>query len=870
MAEMLLNRSTRECISNHLRVKANYLLSKGWGVILRFFWWRGHVCGSHQRIGDYTGVAAPAIRLLAVFLWTSVAWAGTPTTWKGYIEDVPTWITIVPRGHEISAETERNEPWWKWGNAQTDAYLFAFDTPENVQLIVEFTQDLEGQKANFYVKDWGRGVLEYSLDGDELTILSNGGNPNIVLQPTEGDWLVNDFPNYNVRMWEDGFVESFRLQFVKPDELVPDGNPELLTVVGTDASLIPKWSINNRIFDPHPSWGGFRFGATLRLPDASEFKAATPLMPTFPFLSISGKAIDWFKENPNPIYYDLRRRSLITYPFIGFQTGGTYWINSDTPPPYVSFESPFAFYSFDRTTRQAHMIIRAESYPADSPFGPEPKNFTRTAFRYSWKTRDNEKWSYGIHVAGQHEYDEDITIGDVTFRNVSMERLPMWITRKPWPLITFVEPTEGFTGSEGIYFYNANDPKHLPWLSGVSLEPEPWLEAPYLNESASLGGKSGEGLPPGFRGEYNAAYFRRPLLYFSPIDNRLHLTYAQGGVWHLSQENVLRYHNLDGDRYIDGWTLERVPKQKPERMDLGLGALAQNNEVGTLEKLNADFVPMALPGDVQEGIFALGGYLIYYDAATLEVRKADYRLQTFFLRPPTNRASWERFRDTIAPYEGNGRSPYDLKSWLAAFPGESLNMSGVRVSAFRATSKGFRFTLTLDEQVALGGTLDIPALRELSAGMYVVSYRQNSASWSVQPAREPTLITTLEAPEFRAYFPGTLSLTLFNSGNLDWEGEISLQVGELETFYWRNLFIPGGKSRKVTVDWSPAKAGEFRTSLVVGDQVRNLGSIVVDPTRRIEPLQAIWLPAGTVLQRAVLIVLLGLLVVGVSRIRRFV
>lgn len=371
--------------------------------------------------------------------------AQSPATWQGEIDGVPTWITVVPRGHRIDPDLQAESPWWEWGNAETDAYLFAFNDPGNVYLILTFEQLPDGRpRAEVYVQDWGKGTLDYALTDSELTVHSNGGHPNFILQPMVGDWLIDGTTNYQLELWEDGYVEFIRYK-ADPAERIPDGLPERYTQVGIDEDGAPQWETTDRIHDPHPSWGGNRFGASYRTADAPPFRIVDPLMPTFPHLQVSATDQDWFEANLRPIEYDLRRFELETNSFIGFQTGGTYWINSETYPPYVSFESPFAFYSFDSSTRLAHMLIRAESFPAQSAFGPAPLNFTRTAFRYSWKTEDETEWRYTIHVAGPHPYDEEVTIGERTFVNVSMDRLPTWITEKAWPLVTFVEPTEGST-----------------------------------------------------------------------------------------------------------------------------------------------------------------------------------------------------------------------------------------------------------------------------------------------------------------------------------------------------------------------------------------------------------------------------------------
>jgi hypothetical protein len=792
--------------------------------------------------------------LLLCALLCGAASAQQPVVWEGEIDGVPTWITIVPRGHTIDEETRATSPWWDWGTTDSDAYIFAFERPDTAYLILDFSRTEEGRpRAEVFVADWGKRTLSYTLEGNDLTIRSNGGFPNLILQPREGEWLHEGATNYRLELWEDGYVEAFR-RSADPEERIPDGRPERYTQVGVDAEGLPQWETTDRIFDPHPSWGGNRFGASLRRDDAPAFRVTEALMPTFPHLQVSAGEQSWFVENLRPIEYDLRRFELDTNSFIGFQTGGTYWINSDSYPPHVGFESPFAFYSFDPGTRFAHMIIRAESYPAESPFGPDPLNFTRTAFRYSWKTDDDNEWRYGIHVAGPHPYDEEITIGERTFINVSMERLPTWITEKAWPLVTFVEPTEGYPGSEGIYFYNANRPEHLPWLSGASDVPEPWLAAPYLSQDVALGDNSGKGLPPTFRGEYNSAYFREPLLYLSPIDDRMHLLYAEGGVWHLNPEEVLRYHNLDGGPYIDGWTRERIPEQIADLEE----AEAYTGPVGSPQ------APQALPGEIIVGLYALDGFLLYHNADGVRLRRTDHDDERFRLAPPTDEATWEAFRDTVAPYD-QGRNPFDLSSWLGAFPGETLDLRGASLESPVADTEGFSFVLTIDDGTTIGGDLAIPGLAEAEAGRWLVRYLRADDRWEVAPATIALPTFGLRVPPIESYYPTTLTLVAVNPGNVTWSGDLTLQLDGVPLKRWGDVTVPGLGTVELTTVWSPDGAGRYDLTLEVDGQLLPIDPITVERSRRASPLRLLSLTVRNPLTGLLVAALLLFGTIGLAR-----
>ena len=67
------------------------------------------------------------VGVILCFVTPRAALASEPATWQGAIQDAPVWITVVPRGHDISAQARQSDQWWQWGNTTTDAYLFAFN-----------------------------------------------------------------------------------------------------------------------------------------------------------------------------------------------------------------------------------------------------------------------------------------------------------------------------------------------------------------------------------------------------------------------------------------------------------------------------------------------------------------------------------------------------------------------------------------------------------------------------------------------------------------------------------------------------------------------------------------------------------------------
>lgn len=747
-----------------------------------------------------------------------MALAGAPATWRGAIDGVPTWVTVVPNGHEITAEQQASSPWWRWGNTTTDSYLFAFNSETTVYLVLRFSKNAQGlPEARLYDDDQGATPVRFEIAADGVHVLSTGGNPRLTVVSRDGHWLVGNRPDYNLLLYQDGFVESYRLANVDPSETVPDGRPELKILVGMDGSGRPSWETVLRVFDPHPTWGGLRFNATELMPGAPAFAVESPIMPPFPFLGISSAPIDWFVRNPSPIRYDLSKRKLQILDFVGFQTGGIYSITSPDYPPNVSFESPFMFYNFDPSTRDAQIVLRAESWPAGSTSGPGPTNANRTAIRYSWETAENGMWRYGLHVAGNVPYPDKFTIGDTKLNGLAMQGASNFVAHTPWSLVTFVEATQGYPGSEGIYFYSAQNPTNLPWLYGSSDKPVDWLAHPYLNPDTRLGGYSGEGLPPGFRGEFNAAYLRQPALYFSPIDNRLHLKGASGGVFNLGDGTVLREQNLEGGDTIDAWTHELVPAQQAPK--------------GATGAEKAAFVPKAIPGTVEEALYTLDGLMVYGSPNDVVIRKLADPVRNLDFVPPTDKASWDAFSARITPLAATARDPRDLRSWLSSMAGTETDVVGASLTQVRVTASGLRAVLDLRPGFSTNNALGLPL--PANAGRYVLSYDRAAGTWRTVPATQPDLAVRFASGSPRQYLPSLLQVTISNAGTVDWSGNVSLQLAGAPVSSWGDVVVDGQGTRTLQFQWSPQAHGTVPAAVTIGGRVIGLPDVHVARTSRL-------------------------------------
>jgi hypothetical protein len=776
-----------------------------------------------------------------------LAFAGEPRTWQGELDGVPTWITVVPRGHDIPDDL-LSQPWWQWGNTSTDAYLFAFNTPGDVRLILSFENNAGTPEARLYVEDSGASQVPHTLVGDDLRMQVF---PIYRLRPAEGSWLIDGKTNYNLFGYRDG---------VEGKEIVaPDGRIDFEERVAALEPGVPAWSYSKMVNDPHSDWGYPRYGASQRMKDAPPFKVAAPLMPSFPHLGIARKPNHWFSENPPPIFFALEDFQFDLNNYVGFQTGGMFMINSVSGPPDTNFENPFAFYTFAPDTRHAQLVVRGGYTPPKDRFrGLVARNVPKVDFRYSWKTSNNNRWQFGLSVAGTYPYTELVRVGPEAFYSVQPEVLPNWIMDKSWPVVSFVEAVNGMSGSEGIYFYSAQARPVWPWVVGVSAGEPAFFAKPFLQEDTLLGKSPDESIPAGFRGEYHSAYNQIPKLYFSPLDNRVHLLGAQGGIWNLGGGRILRSHSRFGSPYLNGWTRERIPEQSPED-DVSLDFEESIEESGeevidefVTDDLVADgetetdvFLPKALPGEIEAAFYALGNYLLYAaDNQEVVVRKASYTLSSLELNPPKDKASWETFVETLEPYAQTGRDPENMRAWLEAFPGPSFTLERVSVQDINVTDDSLSLVLDLPEDVRASSTLPELTLDEVAAGSYVLRYEQNQWRFERAAPRIPELSLTVTGGQVFTDNPNDLTLSINNPSNLDVSGEAALVIAGETVKTWSRLEVEKNSSVQEHIVWIPHDELRGPAVLTWGDDTFELADLTAVPKPRDGSLRLLELSFG--------------------------
>jgi len=575
-------------------------------------------------------------------------------------------------------------------------------------------------------------------------------SPTITIQALGGWWMRDGLVNYNLDIQVNGPVYAMWGGGYDPESGpfgwtagIKAGEPAASIEV-RDPGLegVPKWDLRSLL----PSFPGEAYYRS----NYAERKCKTPLeidlgvSPLWPFVAWTGGY-----EQPNgalrpPIVVDWQKGKITHFSELVTVRNqncsySLYSITSLVPGEMnqPNFETPFAFYDLSgQGEGYPNLILRTERFPARDPWSigldlkaqrgqPVPKDFETV--RYSWRNAVGDGfWDYQIEVLGFHPYTFTTPIAGerISIDAPAHEHFPQWVIEQNWPIATFID-TEGnsYKSSEGLYDWTPRE-VGIGYILGWEGASDPWAFSEIRD---------------GFRGEYRFENNLPPRLYLSPIDNRLHLLDAEGGLWNIGESLVLREHNLGNGRHINGWTREHIASE------------------------NAKELPASQPAmsiEVEEALYALAGHLIYSGPEGVELRQAAYQPSSFEILPPADKASWQLFQEQLAPYTHQRRNPKDLKSWLSHFPGKTLSVVGGQISDVRAISDGFRFVLDLQPgyRVQENDLFDTPAFEP---GRYVVIY---NGQFTVEPLTPPALSASLIDASLTQLEPGAIQVALRNDG----------------------------------------------------------------------------------------------------------
>lgn len=593
------------------------------------------------------------------------------------------------------------------------------------------------------------------------------GTKVIAMQALGGWWVRNGIANYNL------VVKLFGPMYGMWGEPTYQGQlraGELWAVIRTQANRrgVPQWDFR-QLVPAFPGEGVLRANYAQRT-GPGPLRFVPSVSPLWPYVAYSGYFTQPNGEFVPPIVVDWKTGRVTMFSEIVSvrSENSSYDFYSLTPVRIgqkntPDFETPWALYDLSgKGQGYPDLLIRTEHYYADDPYSDGvsarllgspgiPK--ANEDIRYSWADHPgNDLFNYKIDVFGFHPYPGYVPImnGHTYIKAPSHRAYPHWIIDHRWPLATFVDTNGGgYQTSEGIY----------DWASRVS--PGYWLgqtTRPNLSEFQTI--------RTGFRGEYRIGLAHRPRLYISPVDRRLHLLYAQGGLWNLGAGWMVKEGNLTGGPYIDEWNLL---KQQGHRSDVR-GRLLVVGNVGISSTAN---------GTVR--------------IATLK----DPSPEIDILDPPTSHRTWMTFRSTVHRL-ATGRNPYKLGDWLAAIPGHHLTLQDAAISALHEQNGVLRFTLAVNSKRVQGSLTGLSLPKQ--SGQYAVRYNIQKQTWSILRASPPVIHgTVIVGRRLQTLKPERIRVGAANSGISDQETTLRLWDGSRLIWHTR-AWIDGGSILKFAVD----------------------------------------------------------------------
>lgn len=689
-------------------------------------------------------------------------------------------------------------------------------------LMVRFSRPDTASPARAEVYDTPTGLdyLPLRILGNEVEYDSRY-LPTLVFTAPDGWWVRNGKVNYNLTievrgpiyaMWGSGYnKQSGPTGWTT---LMRRGEPAVrINVHDEDNDGFPDWDLRTMI----PSFPGRGYLRT----NYAERRCSTPhtfepgVVPQWPFVALDGGFEQPVGQLRAPIVVDWDQGKITHFSELVTvrSQNCAYAIYAINPLALnelntLSFETPFAFYDLSGQGRgYPNLILRTERYPANDPWStgiepaiqrgrPLPRDYQ--TIRYSWRNQVGDgNWDYKLEVLGSYQYTDQTSIagGLAKVDAPPYDSFPSWVVERPWPVAVFVDTEQqSYRSSEGIYDWS---PRALGLAYVVGWDDKP-SDAPFTNVAKSL------------RGEYRTTREAALQLYFSPIDNRLHLLGAEGGFWKLSDTELLRVHNLDQGDHINGWTRERHIEQQP--------------------------------AIILEALYALPHHFLYSGQDTVELRRADYEPASLVTLPPSDAASWRTFIAQIVPLTDQRRDPEQMRSWPEAFSGTTSTIHGVALRNVRHIDDGFRFVLELQPDFRVSGP-DLLKIGKLEAGRYVVTY---DGDYEITPLTPPQIELSMSEADSESSLvrgiPGELTFTLRNVGTQDVETlkvmavaigpqNQQIEIGE------QTAPALSGKPEKVAFTWSPPVPGTWALQIVVattsGEPVTTIDrqATVVEPPK---------------------------------------
>jgi len=688
-------------------------------------------------------------------------------------------------------------PWQSNLDYSHSIWLFDVGARERASLILHFHEEADGLVADLYDDGDGDGQVHYGLQGSTPIVTENNGTWSLRVIARDGWWTQGDTVNFNLDLLVDGvmkaaYVDDLRLPLANAGRLSTDGTVDHEVYVrdlDRDGKPDYEWRQNRYPLPEDP-----RVSGHVRTEISANTQGDEPLFQEGVFWPLLSRQVGSYikgRGGPPPIQVDWGNASIVQIAEFVMSSiePGNYRIYSrvrvlEGETTTTEFENPFAMYDLAHAgDGYPDLNIRFSIIP---PFANEAAGLNATPvndIQYAWDQYHMQHWDYQVGLAGRQTIDEVVQFPEFSVRVVPYGQLPEWVTSQTWDVATFVQVEKSpFYNSEIVWEWNTSigsDAVRREYLAGIS-------DTPPVDDFTDL--------QAGFRGEYAFDYDSRPVLYFSPVDSKLHLLGAHAGIFRLDENRTIRYRNLGGD-HINQWTL------------------LENDQPA-------------------QSLFFHSGWLVFDDGTTLRLGRLEVPPYLFTTLPPRNHDEWaelgadlEQKRPTFAPD--------DFEAMFAQFDSPAIEIEGAALRDCRVTPQGFRFILDLQPGFSVVSDHEGWGSRLTAAGAHAVSF--DGAAWDIRPATPAAvgageLIVGELGEPVRALDWTAIEVLLENDGledahDLAVKALLSGPDAEQQVLTTMVSLLQAQGSQQVTWDWSPPVAGAWQVRIEAGSAPGSAGGL---------------------------------------------
>jgi hypothetical protein len=691
-------------------------------------------------------------------------------------------VLVFDRGDDLQVSSS----WQTSLDFENEIWIFDAKGDGTANLIIDFAV-LEGQhKALLYDDQDNDRRVAYSI-AQGLPVIKETKYPHVQVWAKD-NWISNkQMVNYNLEIRVDGAARATFFDF-----------SSLLKSKWSDGSFDFMINIFDNNKDGKPDYDIRQ--VLLQLPEGSGTKTeitvntanseAIPIQGYvfWPYLGgISGYNKP-FGDAYAPIQIDWEKSKLVMVSeFVASRSGEDNWFTYSLTPfginnlEYANFENPFAFYDLaDDQDHRPELAIRNEYFdPRDPNFLQGYSSSPVETIRYTWDQNNDGYWDYKIDLLGRHPLTEVIKLPTGKIRSVPYHELPNWVMQNSWDSAHFVS-TEGnpYYTSEGIY-EGSNSFWRDYYITGFTDHRDMSNEVD---------------ISRGLRQEYSIELLQTPVLYFSPIDLKLHLKNSDGGVWNIDDQHRIRYQDLDKDGYLDQWTLTTGTPYDPSKK--------------------------TLPNDTAlQSINIAKGHAISWVNNTIRITPNPFTMSLFEIAPPASHEEWMQLSKKLDASNTQNFSSA-LTEIADRLSNDILTITNGKLVQFIANERGFQLYLDLGSDFDVKINLTDIDLTSITPGVYIIEYTTNDKNFTM---------TRIEVSSSRI-FASPLVIDPEFSTTAEWlsiklllENESISEIKDLPIEWLaarddleplviarKTVNVPGNSSIDVSIRWWPSSPGKWR------------------------------------------------------------